>query len=111
MTQSLSNLMNSPLALAALILWLLLAFLAVRACRKWAKERNAEKTIHKNHPAIPVKKYKLSDTCPGGGPLTAVRFESATTPVRMPAQTVLSQKLSTEQQAQRLASLRNVWDT
>ena len=29
--------MNSPLALAALILWLLLFFLAVQACRKWAK--------------------------------------------------------------------------
>ena len=106
MTQSLSNLMNSPLALAALILWLLLAFLAIRACRKWAKERNAEKIIHKNHPAIPVKEYKLSDTS-----LTAVRFETAPTPVKIPAKGVHSPKLSTEQQAQRLSSLRNVWDT
>ena len=99
MTQSLSNLMNSPLALAALILWLLLAFLAVRACRKWAKARNAEKIIYKNHPAIPVKKYKLSD------------FEPTATSVRLPAKLASSPKLSPEQQAHRLASLRNVWDT
>ncbi len=53
--------MNAPLAVAALILWLLLAFLAIRVCRRWAKERNAVSIIYKNHPAIPVKQYQLAD--------------------------------------------------
>ena len=53
--------MNSPLAVAALILWLLLAFLAIRVCRRWAKERNAVSVIYKNHSAIPVKRYQLAD--------------------------------------------------
>ena len=53
--------MNSPLAVVALILWLLLAFLAIRVCRRWAKERNAVSVIYKNHPAIPVKQYQLAD--------------------------------------------------
>ena len=99
MTQSLSNGMNSPLALAAMVLWLLLAFLAVRTCQKWAKERKVEKIIYKNHPSIPVIKYKLSD------------FAEATEPARRPTKTASLPKLSAEQQAQRLASLRNVWDT
>lgn len=53
--------MNSPLAVAALILWLLLAFLAIRVCRRWAKDRKAVSVIYKNHPAIPVKQYQLAD--------------------------------------------------
>ena len=53
--------MNSPLAVAALVLWLLLAFLAIRVCQRWAKERNAVSVIYKNHPAIPVKQYQLAD--------------------------------------------------
>ena len=53
--------MNAPLAVAALILWLLLAFLAIRVCRRWAKERKAISVIYKNHPAIPVKQYQLAD--------------------------------------------------
>ena len=99
MTQSLSNLMNSPLALTAMILWLALAFLGVRAYRKWTKEKKIKKIIYKNHPAIPVKKYKLSD------------FESATEVVKIPAKATLPPKLSVEQQAQRRVSLRNAWDT
>ena len=99
MTQSLSTLMSSPLALAALLLWVVLAFLAVRAYRKWAKEKKVEKIIYKNHPAIPVKKYKLSD------------FESATEAVKIPAKATALPKLSAEQQAQRRVSLRNAWDT
>jgi hypothetical protein len=99
MTQSLSNGMNSPLALAAMVLWLLLAFLAVRACQKWAKERKIEKIIYKNHPAIPIKKYKLSD------------FTGSEEAVRKPTVVASSVKLSIEQQAQRRALLRNAWDT
>ena len=53
--------MNSPLAIAATILWLLLLWLALRQCRRWAKARNKEQVIYQNHPAIPVKEYKLSD--------------------------------------------------
>ena len=99
MTQSLPNLMNSPLALAALVLWLLLVFLAIRACRKWAKERKVEKIIYKNHPAIPVKKYKLSD------------FTASPQPSKKPTVVASPVKLSVEQQAQRRASLRSAWDT
>ena len=100
MTQSLVNLMNSPLAIMALLLWMVLAFLAVRACRRWAKKRNKVKTIMKNHPAIPVKEYKLSD----------FSAEVAALVVK-PAKVLSSEKLSTKQQAQRLASLQNAWDT
>jgi hypothetical protein len=53
--------MNAPLAVAALILWLLLAFLAIRVCRRWAKEQNTVSVIYKNHPAIPVKQYSLAN--------------------------------------------------
>ena len=91
--------MSSPLALAAMFLWLLLAFLAVRTCQKWAKERKVEKIIYQNHPAIPLKEYKLSD------------FTEATAPVKRPTKVTSLPKLSAEQQAQRLASLQNVWDT
>jgi len=61
MTQTLSNFMNSPLAMVALLLWVLLFFLAVWQCRKWGKASQNEKIIYKNHPAIPVKEYKLSE--------------------------------------------------
>lgn len=98
MTQSLSNLINEPLALAALILWLLLAFLAIRTSQKWAKEKKVEKIIYQNHPAIPVIKYKLSD------------FTTAIELVERPVKAASLPKLSAEQQAQRLASLRNAWD-
>ena len=53
--------MDSPLALTAMILWLLLIGLMVRQCRKWLKEQNKQKVIYQNHPAIPVKVYTLSD--------------------------------------------------
>ena len=66
MTQSLSNLMNSPLALAALILWLLLAFLAVRACRKWANERNAEKLFIKTIRPFRLKNINFPILAPAG---------------------------------------------
>lgn len=92
--------MNSPLAITALLLWTVLAILAVRVCRRWAKERNKVRTIMKNHPAIPVKEYKLSD----------FSAEVAISGVK-PAKVLSSEKLSTEQQAQRMASLQNVWDT
>lgn len=59
--QSLSNLMSSPLAMVMLGLWGMLFFLAVRQCLKWRKARRNEKIIYKNHPAIPVKEYKLSE--------------------------------------------------
>ena len=100
MTQSLSNLMNSPLAITALLLWTVLAFLAVKTCRRWTKERNNVKMITKNHSAIPVKEYKLSD----------FSAEVAVLDVK-PAKVLSSEKLSTEQQAQRLVSLQNAWDT
>ena len=100
MTQSLVNLMNSPLAITALLLWIVLSFLAVRTCRRWTKEQSKVKTIMKNHPAIPVKEYKLSDF----SAKEAIHgIESA--------KTLSSEKLSTKQQAQRPASLQNVWDT
>ena len=101
MTQSLSNLMNSPLAITALLLWMVLTFLAVRTCRRWAKERNKLRTITKNHPAIPVKEYKLSD----------FSVEAITKPSATSAKVLASEKLSTKQQAQRLTSLQNAWDT
>ena len=92
--------MNSPLAITALLLWTVLAFLAVRTCRRWAKKRSKVKTITKNHPAIPVKEYKLSD----------FSIEKTVSGVK-PTKVLSSEKLSTEQQAQRLASLQNAWDT
>ena len=92
--------MNSPLAITALLLWTALTILAVRVCRRWAKELNKVKTIMKNHPAIPVKEYKLSD----------FSIEKTVSGVK-PAKVLSSEKLSTEQQAQRLASLQNAWDT
>ena len=61
MTQSLLNLMNSPLAVAATLLWLVLLWLMQRHYRRWMKERSKEKVIYQNHPAIPVKVYQLSD--------------------------------------------------
>ena len=91
--------MNAPLAVAALILWLLLAFLAIRVCRRWAKERNAVSIIYKNHSAIPVKQYQLAN------------FEADVSMLAKSAGAMPSPKLSAEQQAQRLASLRDAWDT
>ena len=93
--------MNSPLAITALLLWTTLAILAVRVCRKWAKKRNKVKTIMKNHPAISVKEYKLSD----------FSVEAITKSSAMSAKVLSPEKLSTEQQAQRLTFLQNAWDT
>ena len=84
--------MNSPLALVAAVLWLLLAFLAIRACRKWAKGRNTVKVIYKNHPAIPVKQYKLAD------------FETDIQPATKPT------TFAVKRPETPLASPRNVWD-
>ena len=84
--------MNSPLAVAALILWLLLAFLAIRVCRRWAKERNAVSVIYQNHPAIPVKEYQLADV------------EGDLQPAVQPKPPAANQPKSP------LAPTRNVWD-
>ena len=86
--------MNAPLAITALILWLLLAFLAFRTCRRWAKEQKTEKIITQNHPAIPVKKYDLSQ-------IKATRplpKRSTSTPV------------VNRQHAERQPSVPNTWD-
>ena len=91
MSQSLVNLMNSPLAVTALLLWTALVFLAVRTCRRWAKERHKVKTIMKNHPAIPVKEYKLSD----------FSVEAVTKPGATSTKVLSPEKFSTEQQARR----------
>lgn len=92
MTQSLLNLMDSPLAVAALILWLLLAVLAIRVCRRWAKERNAVSVIYQNHPAIPVRQYKLTD------------FEAESQPTAKP------KSLAIDRPKPPLHHVRNVWD-
>jgi len=64
MTQSLLHWANSPLGLLALLLWLSLALLALRQCRRWAKERSQEKVIEQTHPAIPVIVYNRSNPEP-----------------------------------------------
>ena len=84
--------MDSPLAVTALILWLMLAVLAIRVCRRWAKERNAVQVIYQNHPAIPVRQYKLAD------------FEAEVQPTAKP------KPLTVDQLKPPLHHVRNVWD-
>ncbi|WKN44261.1 hypothetical protein [Tunicatimonas pelagia] len=64
MTQSLLHWVSSPLGLLALLLWISLALLTLRQCQRWARERNQEKVIYQNHPAIPVKVYDQSGAEP-----------------------------------------------
>jgi hypothetical protein len=97
MTQSLLNFMNSPLAITALILWLLLAFLAFRTCRKWASEKKTKKIIVQNHSAIPVKKYDLSQI-------------AAADPLPQGSTSKPLVKLSAQQRAERPTGLPNLWD-
>ncbi|WPP51837.1 hypothetical protein [Catalinimonas niigatensis] len=94
--------MNSPLAIVAMLLWVLLAFLAIGQCRRWAKSERSEKIIHQNHPAIPTKEYKLSE------------FEGHDEVEEKPKLKSGSQfkkpKLNTKKQWGRLATLKNSWD-
>ena len=62
MTQSLLHWVSSPLGVLALLLWISLALLALRQCRRWARERNQERVIYQNHPAIPIKMYDRSES-------------------------------------------------
>jgi hypothetical protein len=98
MTQSLSNLMNAPLLLIALLLWLLLAFLLFRELKRSAAQKKSELILQKNHPAIPERKYKLSEFAPD-------ILEENKAPLRRRLA-----KLSADRQAERLESLKNVWD-
>nr|WKN38698.1 hypothetical protein K4G66_08280 [Tunicatimonas sp. TK19036] len=91
--------MTSPFAVAALFLWVLLAFLAFRQCRVWAKGTQKEKIIQKNHPAIPVKKYEIS------------QIDVSEKPINKPLKIPGHPKLSSKDQARRLASLQKAWDT
>ena len=62
MTQSLLHWVSSPLGLLALLLWISLALLTFRQCRRWAKERRRERVVYQNHPSIPVKVYAQNNT-------------------------------------------------
>ncbi len=99
MTQTLSNLMNSPLALVALLLWILLFFLAVWQCRKWGKASRNENIIYKNHPAIPVKEYKLSEF------EMQVGSEANTKPINKH-----KSNPGIKKQVEQLSTLKNIWD-
>lgn len=102
MTQSLLNLMNSPLAIVVLLLWASLALLAIGQCRRWAKSERSEKIIIQNHSSIPTKEYKLSE------------FEGHDEVEEKPKLKSGSQfkkpKLNTQKQWERLATLKNSWD-
>lgn len=100
MTQSLSNLMNSPLAIVALLLWVLLAFLAIRQCKRWAKSERSEKNIFHNHPGIPTKEYKISE----------FEMKDDEKPEFILANKLKQSKLKPEKQRERLASLKHNWD-
>ncbi len=108
MTQTLSNFMSSPFAMVALLLWVLLFFLAVWQCRKWGKASRNEKIIYKNHPAIPVKEYKLSEFVTNAGPDANIenqsRQKAGTKPINK-----LKPKPSLEKQSGQ-SDLPNVWD-
>lgn len=93
--------MNVPLAITAVVLWLLLVFLTIKTCRKWPKESRKEKILQKNHPSIPVKKYELSEFV----------VEDEVEEDAMPVGPFQHQELSTAQRLQRLETLRHAWDT
>ena len=97
MTQSLLNPMNSPLAIAATLLWLVLLGLMLRYYRRWVKERSKEKVIYQNHPAIPVKVYQLSDI------ETEPTSDGKVKPVRQ-------KPLPRSVASQPIVSSTNVWD-
>ncbi len=99
MNQTLLNLMNSPLAITAIILWLLLFILAVKTCRKWAKESRLEKILKKNHPSIPVKKYELSEFEVGDEEEDVMSVSS-----------LQHQMLSPAQRLKQLETLQHAWD-
>ncbi len=105
MTQSLSNLINSPLAIVGLLLWVLLLFLAIRQCHRWAKASHKEKIIYQNHPAIPVKEYKLSEFAGHTG--LKVKEES---PNHKPIKNFKQPKPSPGKQVEHLPSFPNAWD-
>jgi flagellar biosynthesis/type III secretory pathway M-ring protein FliF/YscJ len=98
MTQSLSNLMNAPLLVVAMLLWLLLAFLLFRELKRRAAQKKSELILQKNHPAIPERKYHLSEFA-----------HEANDESKAPLRRRLA-KLSADRQAERLESLKNVWD-
>lgn len=102
MTQSLLNFMNSPLGIVALFLWGILLFLTVRQCKRWAKVSRKEKIIYQNHPAIPVKEYKLSEFELSDEQVEKIKPKSVSE--------LKQSKLSLEKQKERLASLKNAWD-
>ena len=118
MIQTLSNLMNSPLAWVALLLWVMLFFLAVWQCRKWGKASRNEKIIYKNHPAIPVKEYKLSEVVTNDGSKAIIESRPPETPEKFRGRArggtepinKLKANPSIEEQAQQLSSLFNAWD-
>ena len=104
MMQILSNFMSSPLAIVALLLWVLLFFLAVWQCRKWGKASRNEKFIYKNHPAIPVKEYKLSEVGMPAG--SGANIENSNPkPINK-----LKAKPGIANQSEHLSNLPNVWD-
>lgn len=109
MTQTLSNFMSSPLAMIALLLWVFLFFLAVWQCRKWGKASRNEKIIYKNHLAIPVKEYKLSEVVTNAGPDANIenqsRHKAGTKPINK-----LKAKPGIANQSEQLSNLPNVWD-
>ena len=86
MTQSLLHWVSSPLGALALLLWISLALLALRQCRQWARERNQERVIYQNHPAIPIKVYDWSDSEPLDR--TVPRKEAMSTQPRLKADNV-----------------------
>ncbi|WP_277478787.1 hypothetical protein [Catalinimonas alkaloidigena] len=94
--------MNSPLGIVALLLWGILLVLAIRQYRKWTKASRKEKIIYQNHPAIPVKEYKLSEF--------EVSDEQVGKNKPKPASQLKHSQLNLEKQRERLASLRNAWD-
>jgi len=104
MIQMLSNFMNSPLAMIALLLWVLLFFLAVWQCQKWGKASRNEKIIYKNHPAIPVKEYKLSEVRMHAG-----SEENIENPNPKPINK-LKAKPGIANPSEQLSNLPNVWD-
>jgi len=114
MIQTLSNFMNSPLAIVALLLWVLLFFLAVWQCRKWGKASRNEKIIYKNHPAIPVKEYKLSEFVTNAGPGANIENQSRSPEFIRGAGTKPINKLKAnpgiKKQSGQLSKLPNVWD-
>jgi len=104
MIQTLSNFMSSPLAMIALLLWVLLFFLAVWQCQKWGKASRNEKIIYKNHPAIPVKEYKLSEFVTNADPDAKVE-NSKPNPIKK-----LKENPGIKKQKEQLSTQPNVWD-